>query len=81
VLFDSSEKKMETEVSSVLAVNGAPPPSNAVLAESGWSIASTTVEEWSDLIESFNGIKHNETKRLLRTLQGMLQPAPRVCTE
>lgn len=38
----------------------------------GWSVACSTVEEWSELIESFDGVKHQETKRLRRNLQGGL---------
>lgn len=40
------------------------------VAESGWSVACTTVEEWNETIESLTGFKHAETKRLLRALQG-----------
>ena len=68
ILFCSSEKKTDGEVSNG-AANGTP-SCVGVAAEKGWMIACSEVEEWNELIESFRGSKHNETKRLLRTLQG-----------
>lgn len=66
----SSEKKANSEVSNE-ASNGA--PSNLVVAESGWTVACTAVDEWNEVIDSFEGTKHNETKKLLRNLQGAVE--------
>lgn len=62
--FYSSEKSHD-------ASNGAGLVS--VLAESGWSVACTTVEEWNQVMESLKGSKHAETKRLLHALQGFIE--------
>lgn len=64
----SSEKKTDSEVSNG-ATNGTP-SCVGVAADRGWMIVCSEVEEWNEVIESFKGSKHNETKRLLRTLQG-----------
>lgn len=45
-------------------------PSNLVVAGRGWTIACSSVEEWNEVIESLKEFKHNETKKLFRTLQG-----------
>ena len=46
---------------------------NGVTAAStatGWHIACSTLEEWEELVENLGGTKHQETRRLIRTLQG-----------
>lgn len=63
-LVCSSEKKTDSEASNGVSINLAVP-------DSGWKVACTTVEEWNEVIESLEGSKHAETKRLLRTLQGV----------
>lgn len=46
---------------------------NGVTAAStatGWHIACSTLEGWEELVENLGGTKHQETRRLIRTLQG-----------
>lgn len=39
-------------------------------ADTSWSVACTTVEEWNEVLESIKGSRHAETKRLYRVLEG-----------
>ena len=44
--------------------------SGEVIPSTGWSVACTTAEEWTAVIETLQKSKHAETKRLVRALQG-----------
>lgn len=43
---------------------------NPASAATGWHVACSTLEEWEELVENLGGTKHQETRRLIRTLQG-----------
>ena len=43
---------------------------NVASTATGWHIACNTLEEWEELVENLGGTKHQETRRLIRTLQG-----------
>ena len=38
----------------------------------GWCIVGSTAEDWSDVIEELSGTKHQETRRLVNTLKGLV---------
>lgn len=45
--------------------------SNSVASTTGWHVVCNTLEEWEELVENLGGTKHQETRRLIRALQGM----------
>ena len=38
----------------------------------GWRVACSTVEEWTNLVEQLRPSKHQDTKRLVNALQGIV---------
>ncbi len=65
---NGAEDKDEVESMEEGGKNGA--GVNAASAITGWHIACSTLEEWEELMENLGGTKHQETRRLIRTLQG-----------
>lgn len=49
-----------------VVVNGTPPP------DTGWSIVCSTQEEWEELIDSLQGSRQLEPRRLHHTLADLL---------
>lgn len=38
--------------------------------EEGWQVVCNSLDEWEELVENLGGTKHQETRRLIRTIQG-----------
>ena len=49
---------------------------NSASIATGWHVACSTLEEWEELVENLGGTKHQETRRLIRMLQGEGGGAP-----
>lgn len=43
---------------------------NSASAATGWHVACSNLEEWEELVENLGGTKHQETRKLIRALQG-----------